>query len=59
VKASVFIATSLDGFIARDQRRPRLVAGEQPKPELFQADSLHMTRAGYRLWRERLAPVVH
>lgn len=30
----------------------------QPRPELFVADSLHMTPAGYALWRERLAPVV-
>jgi lysophospholipase L1-like esterase len=31
----------------------------QPRPELFEADSLHMTRAGYRLWRGLLAPVVY
>jgi len=30
----------------------------QPRPELFLADSLHMTRAGYRLWRALLGPVV-
>lgn len=31
----------------------------QPQPELYVADSLHMTRAGYLLWRRLLAPVVH
>jgi len=30
----------------------------QPRPELFVADGLHMTRAGYLLWRALLAPVV-
>jgi lysophospholipase L1-like esterase len=37
---------------------PMLRADGRPRPELFVADSLHMTRAGYDLWRERLAPVV-
>jgi hypothetical protein len=36
-----------------------LNARGQPRPELFEADSLHLTRAGYRLWRGLLAPVVH
>ena len=35
-----------------------LDATGQPRPELFGADSLHMTRAGYLLWRALLAPVV-
>ena len=38
---------------------PMLGASGQPRPELFVADSLHMTRAGYELWRGLLAPVVH
>jgi lysophospholipase L1-like esterase len=38
---------------------PMLDAAGQPRPELFEADSLHMTRAGYLLWRALLAPVVH
>jgi len=29
-----------------------------PRPELFRDDSLHMTDAGYAIWRERLAPIV-
>jgi lysophospholipase L1-like esterase len=37
---------------------PMLDATGQPRPELFVADSLHMTRAGYLLWRALLAPVV-
>jgi lysophospholipase L1-like esterase len=37
---------------------PMLDPTGQPRPELFQADSLHMTRAGYLLWRSLLAPVV-
>jgi lysophospholipase L1-like esterase len=38
---------------------PMLDASGQPRPELFVADSLHMTRTGYVLWRALLAPVVH
>lgn len=38
---------------------PMLGANGHPRPELFRADSLHMTRAGYALWRTRLAPLVH
>jgi lysophospholipase L1-like esterase len=37
---------------------PMLRADGRPRPELYVADSLHMTRAGYELWRERLTPVV-
>jgi lysophospholipase L1-like esterase len=36
---------------------PMLDASGQPRPELFQSDSLHMTRAGYLLWRALLTPV--
>jgi lysophospholipase L1-like esterase len=52
-------------IIARDSLQtyvdvftPMLDSAGQPRPELFLADSLHMTRAGYRLWRARLAPIV-
>jgi lysophospholipase L1-like esterase len=38
---------------------PMLDTRGQPRPELFGADSLHMTRAGYLLWRSVLAGVVH
>ena len=37
---------------------PMLGANGRPRPELYLADSLHMTPAGYALWRERLAPLV-
>lgn len=37
---------------------PMLGSAGQPRPELFEADSLHMTRAGYALWRRLLAPIV-
>ena len=52
-------------IIARDSLQtyvdvftPMLNRAGQPRPELFVADSLHMTRAGYLLWRARLTPVV-
>jgi lysophospholipase L1-like esterase len=47
---------SLQAYV--DVFSPMLRADGRPRPELFGADSLHMTRAGYDLWRERLAPVV-
>jgi len=47
---------SLQSYV--DVFTPMLRADGRPKPELFQADSLHMTRAGYLIWRERLAGVV-
>ena len=36
-----------------------LGADGRPQPALYRADSLHMTPAGYALWRARLAPLVH
>ena len=52
-------------IIARDSLQtyvdvftPMLNRAGQPRPELFVADSLHMMRAGYLLWRARLTPVV-
>lgn len=47
------LATFVDVFT------PMLGASGRPRPELFQADSLHMTPAGYALWRARLAALVH
>jgi Lysophospholipase L1 and related esterases len=46
------LATFVDVFT------PMIGASGRPRPELFGPDSLHMTRAGYLLWRERLAPLV-
>jgi lysophospholipase L1-like esterase len=47
---------SLQSYV--DVFTPMLNEGGQPRPGLFLADSLHMSRAGYRLWREVLEPVV-
>ena len=47
---------SLQTFV--DVFSPMLGPKEQPRPELYLADSLHMTRTGYLLWRRLLAPVV-
>jgi lysophospholipase L1-like esterase len=37
---------------------PMLGPNGRPKPELFIADSLHMTPAGYAIWRAQVAPHV-
>ena len=47
------LATYIDTFT------PMLRADGRPRPELFGPDSLHMVRAGYALWREVIAPVIH
>ncbi len=47
---------SLQSYV--DVFTPMLGANGRPRPELYVADSLHMTPAGYALWRERLAPVI-
>ena len=47
---------SLQTFI--DVFTPMLGANGHPRPELFVADSLHMTPKGYELWRGLIAPVV-
>jgi lysophospholipase L1-like esterase len=46
------LATYVDVFT------PMIGTDGRPRAELFGPDSLHMTRAGYLLWRERLASVV-
>ena len=50
-------------IVARDPLRtyvdvftPMLGANGRPTPELFIADSLHMTPAGYAIWRKQVAP---
>ncbi|MFL5403658.1 MAG: SGNH/GDSL hydrolase family protein [Gemmatimonadales bacterium] len=48
---------SLQTYI--DVFTPMLGPTGQPRPELFRGDSLHLTRAGYVLWRRLIAPVVH
>lgn len=41
-----------------DVLTPMIGANGRPRAELFGPDSLHMTRAGYVLWKDRLAGVV-
>jgi lysophospholipase L1-like esterase len=41
-----------------DVFEPMLGANGRPKPELFVSDSLHMTPAGYAIWRRQVAPFV-
>jgi lysophospholipase L1-like esterase len=53
---AIIARDSLQAYV--DVFTPMLDPAGQPRPELFVADSLHMTRAGYMLWRARLAPVV-
>ena len=45
---------SLQSFV--DVFTPMLGANGRPQPELFIADSLHMTPAGYAIWRTQVAP---
>ena len=51
--------------VARDPRAsfvdvftPMLGADGLPRPELYVADALHMSPAGYALWRERIGPAL-
>ncbi|WP_114238844.1 SGNH/GDSL hydrolase family protein [Dyella sp. C9] len=44
------------GFV--DVTPPMLDANGKPRPELFRADGLHMTPAGYALWIAALTPVL-
>lgn len=41
-----------------DVASPMLGPNGKPRRELFVKDGLHMNDAGYRLWNERVAPVV-
>jgi lysophospholipase L1-like esterase len=47
---------SLQTFV--DVFTPMLGADGRPRAALFVGDSLHMTPAGYVLWRERIAPLL-
>jgi lysophospholipase L1-like esterase len=37
---------------------PMLDRTGRPRPELFQADQLHMNRSGYEIWIRALGPIV-
>jgi lysophospholipase L1-like esterase len=52
VVAQDTMATYVDVFT------PMLGADGRPRPELFLADSLHMTPAGYAIWRDAVAPAL-
>lgn len=47
---------SLQAYV--DVFTPMLGANGRPRSELYIADSLHMTSAGYAVWRERLASLI-
>jgi len=53
---AIIARDSLQAYV--DVFTPMLDPAGQPRPELFVADSLHMTRSGNMLWHARLAPVV-
>ena len=41
-----------------DVGTPMLEPSGRPRPALFRADSLHMTPAGYAIWRATVAPIL-
>jgi lysophospholipase L1-like esterase len=41
-----------------DVYTPMLNASGQPRPELFQADSLHLNTQGYELWKQVVGPAL-
>jgi lysophospholipase L1-like esterase len=46
-------------FAYADIWTPMLTPTGAYRPELYQADKLHMTPAGYKIWREVLYPLLH
>ena len=55
----------LEAIVARDTMAtfvdvftPMLGSSGHPRPELFREDSLHMTAAGYAIWRDAVAPAL-
>jgi lysophospholipase L1-like esterase len=52
VVAQDTMATYVDVFT------PMLGADGRPRPELFQSDSLHMTPAGYAIWKDAVGPAL-
>jgi lysophospholipase L1-like esterase len=53
---AIIATDSLQTFV--DVFTPMLGADGRPRAALFVGDSLHMTPAGYVLWRERIAPLL-
>ena len=54
--AEIIARDTLQAYI--DVFTPMLGASGRPRAELFVADSLHMTAAGYAIWRERVGQIV-
>jgi lysophospholipase L1-like esterase len=52
------VASSRGHIRVVDVFTPMLDANGQPRAELFGDDGLHMNRAGYQIWIERLAAVL-
>ena len=55
----------LEAIVARDTMAtfvdvfaPMLGPDGRPRAELYEADSLHMTPAGYAIWRDKVAPAI-
>lgn len=61
-RANALVAQAMRGDTLAayvDVFTPMLGADGRPRPELYQSDSLHMTAAGYAIWRARVAPMLH
>lgn len=52
--ADIVRTDTLQSYV--DVFTPMLGADGRPRPELFVGDSLHMTPAGYAIWRAQVAP---
>jgi len=48
-KETLFYFDSASGLLGDDGR---------PKPELFKADQLHLSKEGYKLWTEQIRPMI-
>lgn len=66
IRAQIDRANALIAATCREDPRlafadvvpPMLDAAGQPRPELFVADRLHLSEAGYALWRPIVAPLL-
>ncbi|MGC4004189.1 MAG: hypothetical protein QM811_14150 [Pirellulales bacterium] len=45
-------------YVFIDDSKEFLDADGKPIPELLQADGLHLSPAGYKIWNERLKPLL-
>jgi lysophospholipase L1-like esterase len=52
------VAQDPKGLAYVDVFTPMLGSDGRPRPELYVADGLHMTRAGYEIWKDALAPAL-